>query len=44
MQIKNKIKKLIKQYLYKRGLKTNRQIVVFESDDWGALAGVADET
>ena len=36
MQIKNKIKKLIKQYLYKRGLKTNRQIVVFESDDWGA--------
>ena len=36
MQIKNKIKKIVKQFLFKRGLKTNRQIVVFESDDWGA--------
>lgn len=36
MQIKNKIVSLIKTYLMKKGLKTKRHIVVFESDDWGS--------
>ncbi len=36
MQIKSQIKKIIKKFYYSKGLKTNRQIVVFESDDWGA--------
>lgn len=36
MQIKNKIKSLVKTFLMKKGLKTNKKIVVFESDDWGA--------
>lgn len=36
MQIKKKIVSLIKTYLMKRGLKTQKHIVVFESDDWGA--------
>lgn len=36
MQIKSQIKKIIKKFFYSKGLKTNRQIVVFESDDWGA--------
>ena len=37
MQIKSKLKFLIKKFLYKKGIKTNRQIIVFESDDWGAI-------
>ena len=37
MQIKSKLKSLIKKFLYKKGLKTDRQIIVFESDDWGAV-------
>ena len=36
MQTKSKIKNIIKKFFYKKGLKTNRQIIVFESDDWGA--------
>lgn len=37
MKIKNKIKQILKNLIMKRGIKTNRQIVVFESDDWGAV-------
>lgn len=37
MQIKSKLKSLIKKVLYKKGLKTDRQIIIFESDDWGAV-------
>lgn len=44
MQIKNKIKKVIKQFLYKQGLKTDRKIVVFESDDWGAERSFSAES
>ena len=36
MQIKRKIKEIIKNFALKKGLKTKRHIVVFESDDWGA--------
>lgn len=36
MQIKRKIKEIIKNFASKKGLKTKRHIVVFESDDWGA--------
>ena len=36
MQIKNQVKKIIKKFYYSKGLKTDRQIIVFESDDWGA--------
>lgn len=36
MQIKEKIKQIIKKIYYKKGLNTNRKIIVFESDDWGA--------
>lgn len=37
MKIVKKIKKIIKKLMLKKGYKTNRQIVVFESDDWGAV-------
>ena len=36
MQIINKIRSLVKTFLMKKGLKTNKKIVVFESDDWGS--------
>ncbi|MBQ8430607.1 MAG: hypothetical protein IJX26_01515 [Clostridia bacterium] len=43
MAIKNKIKAFIKKILNKSGLKTNRQIIVFESDDWGAIRNSSAE-
>ena len=44
MRIKNKIKELVKKFFYKKGLKTNRQIIVFESDDWGAERSFSKES
>ena len=37
MKIIKNLKQLIKNVILKKGFKTNRQIVVFESDDWGSV-------
>ena len=37
MSITSKLKNILKKILYKAGKQTDRHIVVFESDDWGAV-------
>lgn len=43
MGIKTKVKNIIKTFMMKKGLKTDRHIVVFESDDWGAVRNSSKE-